>query len=68
MRKTLLAAFAAGLVAAAFPASSASAYCDETLYQLTGECTNACMIAGRAYVTADSVVGVLPDAEWHCPA
>ena len=65
--KLTLAGLVVGLGATLAPLSPASAYCDETFRELTGYC-NPCYLTGGVYQQADRRLGVLPDADWNCPA
>lgn len=64
-----LTALAFAVAASVLPVAPASAYCDPVLYELTGRCTNGCVIAGSAYMRADRAAkDLLPDVDWYCPA
>ncbi len=60
--KLALASLGLGIAGALLPATSASAYCDPALSELTGRCTNGCVEAGKRYQTVDDKTGDrLPD-------
>lgn len=70
LRRTLGGALAgAALLTAVLPAAPAAADCNVALLVLTGQCHNACTLAGLAYGTADDTAyDTLPDRDFVCLA